>query len=89
VALGLIAAAAPLAGCGSTIASLPLIGEPPEAQNNRPASTSEYPEAFVKPASEAKAMTAAERAKAEAELTTARDKSAAERRQQINQPNPR
>jgi hypothetical protein len=89
MAVGLIAVAAGLTACGSTIASLPLIGEPPEAQNNRPAATGEYPDAFVKPASETKPMSAAERTKAEAELTAARDKSAAERRQQINQPTPR
>ena len=85
----MIACIAALAGCGSTIASLPYVGEPPEAQASRPASTPDYPDAFNKPASEAKPMTAAERQKLEAELTAARDRSVAQRREEINQPGPR
>ena len=80
------------------IASLPLVGEPAEAQN-RPAVQPDYPEVFsARPTEEAtalapegrtKPMSAAERAKLQADLIAARDRAAAEKREQINQPAPR
>ena len=88
-AAGLLACGVGLSGCGSTIASLPYIGEPAEAQSSRPVTTPDYPDAFVKPVAESKPLTPTERQKLEAELASARDRSAAERREQINQPTAR
>jgi hypothetical protein len=84
-----MACALGLSACGSTIASLPLVGEPAESQASRPAATPAYPDAFAKTGTDAKPMTPAERAKLEAELTAARDQSAAQRREEISRPNAR
>jgi hypothetical protein len=74
-----------LAGCGSTIGSMPIIGEPPQTPP-APAGEVKFPAVGVTPGRPVKAMTAEERAKVEAELTTARARAADERRQKINQP---
>jgi hypothetical protein len=88
-AMGLIAGATTLAGCGAMFASLPGIGEPAEAQN-RPAVQPPTPNVY-QPSAESNGgpMTANERAKVEADLRTARDRAAAERREQINSPDGR
>ena len=86
-AAALLGLSALLAGCGSTIGSMPLVGEPaqtPAAPAVRPA----YPAVGVTPERPARAMTAAERMKAEAELTTARTNAADEQRQKINRTGP-
>jgi len=87
-ALALAAVCVVLAGCGPMIASVPLIGEPPEAQKNRPEVQPAYPGAFRPPADPeaAKAMSAAERARAQTDLQTARDRAATQRREQIKKP---
>jgi hypothetical protein len=74
-----------LAGCGSTIGSMPVIGEPAQTPP-APAVRPNFPAVGVTPQRPAKAMTAEERVKAEAELTTARTRAADEQRQKINQP---
>jgi hypothetical protein len=74
-----------LSGCGPMIASVPLIGEPPEAQK-RPEAQPAYPATFRQPEPDAaKPMSAAERSQAQTDLQTARDQAATERRRQINQ----
>jgi hypothetical protein len=67
------------------IASMPLIGEPAEAQK-RPEIQPDYPATFRPPPDPeaGKAMSAAERAQAQTDLQTARDRAATERREQIN-----
>ncbi len=86
----MVLAAAALSGCGSTIASLPGIGEPEEAQKLRPAVTPETPNVYV-PAAERdnRAMNAAERAKLQGDLVTARERAAIDKREEINRPNVR
>ena len=89
-AAALAIAAAALSGCGSTIASLPGIGEPAEAQKLRSAVTPETPNVYL-PAAERdnRAMNAAERAKLQSDLVTARDRAATDKREQINRPDVR
>jgi hypothetical protein len=86
IALAFVASTIALAGCGSTIASMPLIGEPDIAQN-RPAVQPEYRPVFGKPVEpENKPMTAAERDKLQAELAAEREGAADAKRKKINQP---
>ena len=67
------------------LASMPLIGEPPDAQK-RPEVQPAYPATFRPPPDPeaSKAMSPAERTQVQTDLQTARDRAAAERRQQIN-----
>ena len=84
----LVSGSAGLAGCGSTLASMPLIGEPKNAPP-RPEGEQTYPVPFVataKPAEEK--MSAAERDKLKADLIAARDGAAAHRRSEIGQADP-
>jgi hypothetical protein len=81
-----LAAAVLLSGCGSTLATMPLIGEPAKTPP-APAVRPDYPNIGVKPSDRPdKPMTAAERQKVEAELNAARTQGADEKRKQINQP---
>src|SRR5262245_51892689 len=79
-----------LSGCGPMLASMPLIGEPPEAQK-RPEVQPAYPATFRPPPDPeaGKAMSPAERTQMQNDLQTARDRAAADRRQQINTRGPR
>ena len=78
-----------LSGCGSTIASLPGIGQPEEAQKLRPAVAPETPNVYAPADRDNRAMNATERAKLQGELVTARDRAAADKREQINRPDNR
>lgn len=85
-ALSAVASALALGGCGSTLAKMPLMGEPDIAQN-RPAVQPDYQPVFGKPAaSDKKAMTPAERDKLQAQLAAQRDSAANAKREEINQP---
>ena len=73
-----------LGGCGSTIASMPLIGEPEIAQK-RPAVQPDYQPVFGQPAErEKKAMTPSERDKLQGELAAQRESAANAKREEIN-----
>jgi hypothetical protein len=86
-AIALAALCFGLSGCGPMIASMPLVGEPADAQK-RPEIQPGYPAAFRQPADPetGKPMSATERTQAQTDLQAARDRAPAERRQQINQP---
>jgi hypothetical protein len=80
-----LAGAGALAGCGSTLGGMPLIGEPeevPSAPAHRPA----FPNVMESGSTRTtKPMTPEERAKLEADLATARSNAAPEMRQHINE----
>ena len=90
LACGFVGLLLVLTGCGPMIASLPLVGEPADAQN-RPAVQPDYPAAFRQPADSEAAtpLSAAERTQAQTDLQSARDRAATERRQQITKPRSR
>ena len=85
LAAAAIAGGMVLSACGSTLSSLPVIGEPaivppaPAVTPDSPIVGSKPPEPPEKP------MTQAERAKVEAELNEARTGAATKMREQINQ----
>jgi hypothetical protein len=84
--LALAVAGVGLTGCGSMMASMPLVGEPKNAPA-RPAENAPFPGVFVETANpEEDKMTAAEREKLKADLITARDTAAARKRDEINKP---
>ncbi|MBN8956211.1 MAG: hypothetical protein J0H17_06445 [Rhizobiales bacterium] len=87
-ALVLAAASGGLSGCGSMMASMPLIGEPKNAPP-RPEGPTHFPGAFAPTADPSdQAMTAAERDKLKADLMMTRDTAAAKKREEINQSAP-
>jgi hypothetical protein len=80
----LVAIAVALGGCGSTIATMPLIGEP-EKVPAAPAVRPDYPHVGESGSTRAtRPLTPEERAKVEADLVAARNKAAQETREQIN-----
>jgi hypothetical protein len=81
--LAALAAALVLGGCGSTIAKMPLIGEPDIAQN-RPAVQPEFQPVFRPTEPGKKPMTPAERDKLQAELAAQRESAANAKREEIN-----
>jgi hypothetical protein len=85
VACAVVSLVLVLSGCGPMLATMPLIGEPPEGQK-RPEVQPAYPATFRPPPDpeSGKAMSPAERTQAQTDLQAARDRAAAERRQQIN-----
>lgn len=81
--IGLLGAGV-LSGCGSTLGSLPVIGEPDHTPP-APAVIPDFPRVADAPAGPAtKPLAPAERAKIEAELAAARTRAAQEKREQIN-----
>jgi hypothetical protein len=87
-ALVLAAISGGLSGCGSMMASMPLIGEPKNAPP-RPEGPTHFPGAFVPTADPSEqALTAAERDKLKADLMTTRDTAAARKRDEINRSAP-
>jgi hypothetical protein len=81
----LLAGGALLPGCGSMIASAPLIGEPANAPPP-PAVRPDYPPVVRSSQPSEKPMTEAERASLEAELAAARSNAATQKREQIKTP---
>jgi hypothetical protein len=78
LALRLSLAALPLAGCSSTLASLPLVGEPADAPK-APADPGSFPAVHDLPPPRADTMMGtAEQAQVEKELAAARERQAAE-----------
>lgn len=74
-----------LAGCGSTVGGMPVVGEPEQART-APRVAAPIPNVYRATASRTgQPMSAQERAKVEAELVNARDHAAETRRRQIQE----